>query len=152
MQGAIDDLLRHLLRSICTLLAGENATGTLWLCDGNHGFHRVHLALREGLISTRVEAGYGSESGVPLTSSELPRSGAPNCCSGHGMNHWTSCGLRGFVSLPMSIDGKLLGCFVVHLKPADSDPLPAHVELAESMARLATHAMEIDRRAARASW
>ena len=150
VQGQLDEFLRYALRSICTLLAGEDAGGTLWLRDGPGDFHRIHLALLNGVVSSGTEAGYGCEC-IPLAPCELPRSGAPRCCSGYGADRWISRGLRGFVSLPMMVADRQIGCFIAHLKPADADPPPSAIELAEFMARLATQALDIGGRRSRES-
>jgi hypothetical protein len=140
-QPTIDTLLRHFLRSICTVLAGERATGTLWLCEGNDDCHRMCFALVDGVVWSSTESGEDCADALSLKSSELPRSGPPNCCGGHGVDQWISDGVRGFISLPMIVKDRQIGCFIVRLRPSDPTPTDANLELAQSIVRLAQHAI-----------
>jgi hypothetical protein len=95
MRGAIDSLLKYLLRSICTHVAGEFASGTLWLRDQGAEGCRLRFVLRNGALLNRQQMRRLSVSDLQLLESELPSSGAPACSPGHGLHHWHSCNVGG---------------------------------------------------------
>ena len=80
--------------------------------------------------------------GLQLLAGELPDSGKPACCPGHGMKQWLSHGLRAFISLPISRDGRLLGSFVIWLRPSDAVPTADQMRRAASLLELAHLALQ----------
>jgi len=141
MHAAIDTILRYLLGSICAHLVGESASGTLWLRDARDEGYQLRLAIRNGLVLTTTQMRLISIPGVKLLANELPSSGEPACCAGHGMEQWLSSGVRAVVSLPMTLDREVIGCFVVWLKATDALPTTDQVEWAASLAELALQAI-----------
>jgi hypothetical protein len=137
MRGAIDSLLKYLLRSICTHLAGESASGTLWLRDLGAEGCRLRCVLRDGTLLNRRQMRRLSVSGLQLLESELPSSGAPACSPGHGLHHWYSCNVGAFIAIPMKLNSRFMGCFVIWIKPADPQPTPEQIERVAVLADLA---------------
>jgi hypothetical protein len=145
VQATIDPLLKCLLRSICTYLAGESASGTLWLKNSRDVGCRLRWILRNGRVLSSKEVRLVSFRGLQLLADELPRSGEPACSAGHGIERWRSRELRAFISLPMSLDSSPLGCFVVWLKPSDPIPTPGQIAWAATLADLACAAIHASR-------
>jgi hypothetical protein len=142
LRVAIDSLLQYLLRSICIQLAGESAGGTLWLRDNFRQGFRLRSVVRGGRILTPKEMRRLSVRGLQLSANELPDSGKPACCPGHAMRQWLSHDLRAFISLPISRDGRLLGSFVIWLKPSDAAPTADQMRGAASLLELAHLALQ----------
>ena len=143
--AGIDSLLRYLLRSICTHLAGESAGGTLWLRDTRHEGYRLRLVLRNGVVLSTKKTSCLSIPGLQLLLNELPGSGEPACCAGHGLERWLSTGVRAFASLPVTLDREVIGCFVIWLNATDALPTPRQVEWAASLGELALQAIQASR-------
>jgi hypothetical protein len=146
MHAAIDSLLKYLLRSICIQLAGDSAGGTLWLRDNPQQGLRLRSVVRNGRVLRAKEMRRIRVHRLQLFAHELPGSGQPACCAGHGMKQWLSSDVRAFVSLPMTLEGSILGCFVIRLKPADALPTPDRMQCAASLTELASLALRVSPR------
>jgi hypothetical protein len=145
MHAAIDSLLKYLLRFICTQLAGESAGGTLWLRDKAQQGFRLHSVLRNGRLLSPKAMRRVCVPGLQLLTNELPGSGTPALSSERKMEQSLSRDVRGFVSLPMTLDRGLLGCFVIWLKPTDASPTPDQMRAAASLTELALLALQAPR-------
>jgi hypothetical protein len=137
MQRAIDTLLKYLLRSVCTHVGGESASGTLWLRDPGAEGCRLRFVLRNGVVLNRKQMRRLCVPGLQLLESELPDSGEPACSIGHRLSHWHACNVRAFISVPMNLNSRLMGCFVVWIKPADALPSSEQLKWAAALAGLA---------------
>jgi hypothetical protein len=145
MNEVVDSLLRYLLRSICIQLAGNSAGGTLWLRDNSQQGLRLRSVVRNGRVLRAKEMRRICVRGLQLLAHELPGSGQPACCAGHGIEQWLSSDVRAFVSLPMTLDDCFLGCFVIWLKPTDAFPTPDQMQCAASLTELALLALRTSR-------
>ena len=137
MRAAINSLLQHLLRSMCVELAGKSGGGTLWLRDGSSQGFRLRAVVRNGRVLTPKDLRRITVRGVHLLENEIPGSGKPACCPGYGMQRWLSNDLRGFICFPINLDGRLLGRFVIWLKPSDASPTADQMRCAASLNELA---------------
>jgi hypothetical protein len=145
MRGAIDSLLKYLLRLICTHVAGESASGTLWLRDSGDDGCRLRFALRNGAPLNPKQMRRLSVPGLQLLEGELPSSGEPACSLGHGLRHWHSCNVRAFMTVPLNLNDRFMGCFVIWLKPTDVLPTPKQIEWVAVLADLALQAARTSR-------
>jgi hypothetical protein len=146
MRAAIDSLLQYILRSICIQLAGDSAGGTLWLRDNPQQGLWLRSVVRNGRVLRTKEMRRIRVHRLQLFAHELPDSGQPACCAGHGMKQWLSSDMRAFVSLPMTLEGSILGCFIIWLRPTDASPTPDQMQCAASLTELALLALRVSSR------
>jgi hypothetical protein len=94
MRAAIDSLLQYILCSICIQLAGDSAGGTLWLRDNPQQGLWLRSVVRNGRVLRTKEMRRIRVHRLQLFAHELPDSGQPACCAGHGMKQWLSSDVR----------------------------------------------------------